>query len=135
MTRQDAADLLGITQDASSSEVRQAFRQQAQRFHPDSGGQSSQFVLLQRAKDLLLRNAETHGAIHKAPAFKPLISYPVRLSIAAAHDKNLRPKALRTWVYLAVGLPLAYFVGRDMLALLLLPLMAAFLVWAVIRSH
>ncbi len=136
MTRQDAADLLGVGVAATPAQVQAAYRELSRRFHPDGGGTASQFVLLQRARDVLLRPASA-GALagSGAPALRPLMSYPVRLSIAAVNNERLRPKALRTWGYVAVGLPAAYFAARDLLDVLWLPLLLVFLLWAVWDSR
>lgn len=138
MTRQEAADLLGIRQDAPPGEVQVAFRRQSIKFHPDSGGASSQFVLLQKARDILMRDEPSPRTEVPPPAnvpWRPFLSYPVRLTAAAIRDRRLRQKAFGTWVGLLVGLPLLYIGARDLLALLVVPVMAAFVIWAIIRSR
>ncbi|POB10636.1 DnaJ domain-containing protein [Sulfobacillus sp. hq2] len=138
MTRQDAADLLGVGVDADPQEVQQAFRRQSRRLHPDNGGEASQFILLQRARDVMLNPADAtqmKAQISPAPSVKPLLSYPVRLSIAAIRHPHLRSRALKTWIAIIVGLPLVYLIAHELFAIVMLPLMVALIIWMVIRSR
>ena len=138
MTRQDAADLLGIRVDADPQEIQQAFRRQSRRLHPDNGGEASQFILLQRARDVMLHPTDANkvkAEVSSAPPLKPLLSYPARLSIAAIGNPHLRSRALKTWVAIIVGVPLVYFVAHEFLAFFMLPLVAVLVIWMVIRSR
>lgn len=46
--------LLGVRQDASETEIKDAYRKKAKRAHPDAGGSSKQFDDLKRARDKML---------------------------------------------------------------------------------
>lgn len=59
MTKQEAADLLGIMPNVNLNDVLKAYRQQTAKFHPDQGGTNSQFVLLQKARDTMLGSVPT----------------------------------------------------------------------------
>lgn len=138
MTRQDAADLLGIPSDAPSHLIHQAYRQQCPRLHPDGGGAASQFHLLTKARDILLRDSrvpqsEPGGRRALNPGVFPLWSYPLRLSIAAIRDPKLRGRAVRTWMVTVIGLPLAYLAVKDLLMLSVVPLLALVVALALFR--
>ncbi|MDE2426236.1 MAG: J domain-containing protein [Elusimicrobia bacterium] len=49
----DLYDLLGVSKDADSSDVRRAYRRAAKSVHPDVGGSEEQFALLKTACDVL----------------------------------------------------------------------------------
>lgn len=50
----DYYELLGVTRDASSSEIRSAYRALAKAMHPDAGGTAGAFRLLREAYDTLI---------------------------------------------------------------------------------
>jgi curved DNA-binding protein CbpA len=50
----DPYDILGVGRDADEAAIRTAFRRLAKESHPDSGGDTDAFVLVQKAQDLLL---------------------------------------------------------------------------------
>ena len=54
MTRQEAADILGVGVDASVDEVRQAHKRLIQKLHPDRGGSDVLAKQINLAKDILL---------------------------------------------------------------------------------
>ena len=54
MTRQKAADTLGVTVDASPEEVRLAHKKLMQKMHPDRGGSELLAKQINQAKDILL---------------------------------------------------------------------------------
>jgi len=54
MTRQEAADILGIDINASDEEVRLAHKKLMQKIHPDRGGSDALAKQINQAKDLLI---------------------------------------------------------------------------------
>lgn len=54
MSRQDAADILGIDVKASEEEVRLAHKKLMQKIHPDRGGSDALASQINQAKDILL---------------------------------------------------------------------------------
>ncbi|WP_053960764.1 J domain-containing protein [Sulfobacillus thermosulfidooxidans] len=137
MTRQDAADLLGIPVDASPEMIKQAYRKQCGRLHPDAGGESSQFQLLTRARDILLTPPHQHPTppILKplAPSLFPLWSYPLRLVKASVRQPSLRPRALRTWLMLIIGIPLGYLLIKELFMLAIIPVLFILIVVAFLK--
>ena len=55
MTRQQAADFLGVDINASRDEIRQAHKKLMQKIHPDRGGSDALAKQINLAKDLLLK--------------------------------------------------------------------------------
>mgnify|MGYP002833702798 FL=1 len=53
MTRQKAADILGVAEDAPDKEIRQAHRRLIQRLHTDRGGSDYLATLINQARDTL----------------------------------------------------------------------------------
>jgi hypothetical protein len=53
MSRQDAADILGVPVDADGATVRAAYLKQIRRAHPDAGGTPGLAAQLNRARDVL----------------------------------------------------------------------------------
>jgi hypothetical protein len=53
MSRQDAADILGVPVDADAAAVRAAYLKQIRRAHPDAGGTPGLAAQLNRARDVL----------------------------------------------------------------------------------
>ncbi|MCL4495939.1 MAG: J domain-containing protein [Firmicutes bacterium] len=138
MTRQDAADLLGIPVNAPENVIRQAYRQQCWRLHPDGGGVASQFRLLTKARDILLADtleSETarHDRTAKTPGLFPLWSYPLRVSKAAVHNPALRLRAVRSWIVVVIGLPFVYIVAKELLMLSVIPLFVLFIALVIFR--
>lgn len=54
MSREDAADVLGVNVNASSEEVRIAHKKLMQKVHPDRGGSDALAKQINRAKDILM---------------------------------------------------------------------------------
>ncbi len=54
MSRQDAADLLGVDVNASADEVRLAHKKLMQKIHPDRGGSDALAKQVNQAKDILI---------------------------------------------------------------------------------
>jgi hypothetical protein len=53
MSRQDAADILGVAVDSDAATVRAAYLKQIRRAHPDAGGTPGLAAQLNRARDVL----------------------------------------------------------------------------------
>lgn len=56
MTRQKAAEVLGVSQQASEEEIRAAHKTLMKRNHPDHGGSPYLAQLLNQARDVMLNN-------------------------------------------------------------------------------
>lgn len=54
MSRQDAADILGVDLNASSEDVRMAHKKLMQKIHPDRGGSDALAKQINQAKDVLI---------------------------------------------------------------------------------
>lgn len=52
-TDKDYYSLLGISEDASQEDIDRAFRSEARRHHPDSGGSEEEMKMLNHARDIL----------------------------------------------------------------------------------
>ena len=63
MTREQAANVLGVPHDADPSEVRRAWRIWARLAHPDAGGSPEHFRRLAQARDALLDGSVLQTAI------------------------------------------------------------------------
>lgn len=53
MSRQDAADILGVDINASNEEIREAHKRLMQKIHPDRGGSDALAKQINHAKDIL----------------------------------------------------------------------------------
>ncbi|PSR26885.1 MAG: hypothetical protein C7B47_09865 [Sulfobacillus thermosulfidooxidans] len=137
MTRQDAADLLGIPVNASPEMIKQAYRKQCGRLHPDAGGESSQFQLLTRARDILLtpphHNPTPAAAKPGTPSLFPFWSYPLRILKASVRQPSLRPRAIRTWLMVIIGIPLAYLLLKELFILAIVPALFILIVVAFLK--
>lgn len=69
----DYYDVLGVTSRATAEEIDKAYRQQARRLHPDSGGSEEAMKALNEARDLL-SDDETRAAYDNARR-PPSIAY------------------------------------------------------------
>jgi curved DNA-binding protein CbpA len=58
-------DTLGVAPDASSEEIKKAYRKRARQTHPDAGGTDEAFYEVQRAYEIL-SNAVTRGAYNES---------------------------------------------------------------------
>ena len=58
MTREQAAEVLGVSLSASESEIQSAYRQAMKSAHPDVGGSDEQAARVQKARDVLLADRE-----------------------------------------------------------------------------
>lgn len=54
MTRKEAAQILGVAEDAGEDEVRAAYRKMMKQVHPDAGGSDALAARVQEARDVLL---------------------------------------------------------------------------------
>ncbi len=69
----DLYKVLGVPREASTEEVRKAYRRKAKKAHPDAGGDAVKFGALQRAHDVLVdptrrANYDATGEVDEAPA-------------------------------------------------------------------
>ena len=67
----DPLKVLGVTPDASLEQIRDAYRQKAKRFHPDSGGEEWIFRILGQAYEFLCSARVIRAAHFEAP--KPTV--------------------------------------------------------------
>ena len=56
----DSRKILGVGNDATPQEIRKAYREKAQKHHPDQGGDSWAFQQVQDAFDELSKQSERH---------------------------------------------------------------------------
>ena len=54
MSRQEAADILGVTEDASNEEIKAAHRRLIQRLHSDRGGSDYLATLINQARETMI---------------------------------------------------------------------------------
>ena len=54
MSRQEAADILGVTKDASNEEIKAAHRRLIQRLHSDRGGSDYLATLINQAREIMI---------------------------------------------------------------------------------
>ncbi len=54
MTRKEAADVLGVKEDASTEDIKLAHKRLMQKIHPDRGGTDALAQQINHAKDVLL---------------------------------------------------------------------------------
>jgi DnaJ-domain-containing protein 1 len=54
LTRKEAADVLGVSENATEDEIRAAYRELMKRVHPDAGGNKALASRVQEARDTLL---------------------------------------------------------------------------------
>jgi hypothetical protein len=91
----DPLKVLGVTADASLEQIREAYRQKAKRFHPDSGGEDWIFRILSQSYELLC-SARVVRAAHFAASPTPPSSRPRREPSAETvhpgmQDKDVEP--------------------------------------------
>jgi curved DNA-binding protein CbpA len=89
-------DVLGITEDASFSDVKKAYFRRARTTHPDApGGSAEAFRELQAAFDALQR----HAARAETPARPARPARPPRAPRRTPYDTWMRPpRCTRQWV-------------------------------------
>ncbi len=71
----NAYEILGLTTEATIDEIRTAYRNKAQIYHPDKGGQAEHFVAIQKAYEIL-SNENTREFIGRLCQFDRL---PLRI--------------------------------------------------------
>ena len=58
----EAANILGITREASTAEINQAWRERMRHHHPDQGGTDHLASLINRARDIMLAHSNNRNA-------------------------------------------------------------------------
>ena len=57
MSRADAAQILGVSEDASEQEIKEAHKKLMHKCHPDRGGTDALAAQINKAKELMLGNS------------------------------------------------------------------------------
>lgn len=85
----DPRVVLGVEADASLQEIRDAYRTQSKRYHPDVGGDEWAFRVVARSYELLC-TARVMGRASEEMARSPARSPEPRPRTASGHDRRVR---------------------------------------------
>lgn len=72
----DARKILGVSNDATPQEIRKAYREKAQKHHPDQGGDSWAFQQVKDAFDELTNQKDTENPFESPPQTAPQTTAP-----------------------------------------------------------
>ena len=72
----DARKILGVSNDATPQEIRKAYREKAQKHHPDQGGDSWAFQQVKDAFDELTNQKNTENPFESPPQTAPQTTAP-----------------------------------------------------------
>lgn len=100
----DPQKVLGVSAGATLEELRDAYRQKAKRYHPDTGGEDWAFRIIVQAYEMLSRarvvraahaeqSADRTAGPHRAPE-RPKPERRSESTHAGIHDKHLPPSSL-----------------------------------------
>ena len=119
----DYYEVLGVSPDASSEEIDKAYRNEARKKHPDSGGDEEEMKALNEARDLL-SNAETRRAYDEA-RWPPSITYGSSYAFdadasakvgafeAPSDDQGFNGKVIGAAICFGLGLPFLILVESQ----------------------
>jgi hypothetical protein len=96
----DPQKVLGVSTGATLEQIRDAYRQKAKRYHPDTGGEDWAFRIIVQAYEMLSR-ARVARAAHAEQATarpanppRPKAERPTDSVHAGIHDKNVPPSSI-----------------------------------------
>ncbi len=121
--QKDYYEVLGIDENASSEEIERAYRYEARKRHPDTGGSEEEMKALNEARDLLCDN-ETRQAYDQARAPKTIVygssyAFDMDASVrgdafeAPADDEGFTGSAILAATCLGIGIPLLFLVETQ----------------------
>ena len=84
MNFDEAINILGITENASFEEIDTAYKQRAQKYHPDKGGNDADMVLLNEARIYLIE--------HLSAKSLPLVQKQLEITIQKINDISIGQK-------------------------------------------
>jgi len=96
----DPQTVLGVPQGATLEQIREAYRQKAKRYHPDTGGEDWAFRIIVQAYEMLsrarvARAAHAEGATQRpANSPRPKADRQTDPVQAGIHDKNVPPASV-----------------------------------------
>lgn len=64
MSLTEAADILGVSVDATKQEIRKAYKHLMKKNHPDHGGTTKLAEQINIAKDVMLKHIDIHSELH-----------------------------------------------------------------------
>jgi hypothetical protein len=87
MTNKDYYDVLGIAHDATSTEIKAAYRRMAMRYHPDRGGSHEKMLLINEAFQILI-NPDSRSEYDRLAADPTWTKASERMNRARANANN-----------------------------------------------
>jgi curved DNA-binding protein CbpA len=119
----DYYEVLGVSSEATAEEIEKAYRSEARKKHPDSGGNEEEMKALNEARDLLI-NIETRKAYDEArqpPGIAYGSSYAFDVDAAAkvgafeasADDEGFNGKVIGAAICFGLGLPFLVLVESQ----------------------
>jgi hypothetical protein len=121
--QKDYYEVLGVDENASGEEIEKAYRHQARKHHPDTGGNEEAMKALNEARDLLSDN-ESRQAYDQARTPRTIAygsSYAFDVDGAMrgdafetpADDEGFTGSAILAATCLAIGIPLLFLVETQ----------------------
>ena len=86
-------EVLGVKPDATPEEIKRAYREKADRLHPDKGGSHEEFAALSEAKTVLLNPKRKLLYDATGDGSTPNIEDNVRSAVSSAFDKAIQSGA------------------------------------------
>ena len=85
----DARKILGVSNDATPQEIRKAYREKANKHHPDQGGDSWAFQQVQAAFEELSNIKENSATLEKSQSKKPKSDLSKKLNESTAESGKI----------------------------------------------